>query len=72
MKSYLFNLLIAIDQLFNALLGGNPDQTLSGRMGRRIQQGRATKLEVWLCKILSKIDPYTDRHCIESIDKDEK
>jgi hypothetical protein len=31
--SYLFNLLVAVDQLFNVLAGGNPDVTISGRIG---------------------------------------
>jgi len=63
---------VGIDQAANALLGGNEDQTMSGRMGRRIENGKATKFELWLCNILSKIDPYTERHCVESIEHDER
>ena len=33
MKNYLTNTLIALDQLGNALAGGNPDNTISGRTG---------------------------------------
>jgi len=31
--TYLLNLLIALDQFGNALLGGNPDASISGRVG---------------------------------------
>ncbi len=31
---YLHNILIATDQWFNAILGGDPDMTISGRVGR--------------------------------------
>jgi len=35
MRTYLVNVLIAIDQLGNALLGGNPDETISSVVGRK-------------------------------------
>jgi hypothetical protein len=64
--------LIAIDQLYNGLTGGNIDQTISGRLGQRIEMGKASKAELLLCKVLSWIDPSSDRHCISSIERDEK
>jgi hypothetical protein len=39
MKRYIWNLLISIDQLFNVLLGGDPDETMSSRMGKRVRKG---------------------------------
>ena len=39
-KRYLLNNAIAIDQMFNALLGGSPDETLSSRAYRTEQQGK--------------------------------
>lgn len=38
-KHYIWNLLIAIDQFFNALFAGDPDETLSSRMGKRARLG---------------------------------
>ena len=69
-KSYPKRVLIGIDQLFNALLGGNPDMTMSGRMGKRIIKGDATKVEIMLCRLLSVVffDP---KHCVTSIELDE-
>ena len=31
---YVWNILIAIDQFFNALFGGDPDETISSRAGK--------------------------------------
>ena len=63
---YIWNLLIAIDQLANAILWGDPDETLSSRMGKGL------KTDCLLCKpvcfFLDLIDP---KHCHKSIEEDE-
>lgn len=38
-KRYIWNVLIAIDQFFNTVLGGDPDETMSSRMGKRQREG---------------------------------
>lgn len=35
-KKYIFNILIGIDQLCNTILGGDPDETMSSRMGKHL------------------------------------
>lgn len=40
MKQYILNILIAIDQLANAALNGDPDETLSARAWRTEQDGK--------------------------------
>lgn len=40
MKRYILHVLIALDQLGNALLLGAPDETLSARAWRTEQQGK--------------------------------
>lgn len=40
MKRYFFAVLIAIDQLANALLAGAPDETLSSRAHRMREKGQ--------------------------------
>lgn len=40
MKTYLLNLAISLDQLANALLAGDPDETLSSRAWRAEQSGQ--------------------------------
>jgi len=60
--------LIGLDQLVNALLGGNPDLTISGRIGYRIATNQATKPEKALCWVLRKFE---NKHCLKSIELDE-
>jgi len=62
---YIWNILISIDQLANTILGGDPDETISSRAGKRQHE------QVWakhLCNFLNWLD--TD-HCKLSIEKDE-
>ena len=40
MKQWFLNLLIAIDQLINVVLNGDPDETLSSRAHARCQKAR--------------------------------
>lgn len=65
---YILNVLIAIDQLGNALLLGDPDHTISGRLGRSSRAG--CKWCRWFCLLLSKLDPRDGDHCINSIEAD--
>ena len=70
---YLLNVLLSIDQLGNSLLCGDPDETISSRIGRikrkwngRIPRWRiCTRLTDWA---LDKIDP---GHSIDAIEDDE-
>lgn len=54
LKTWIWNLLISLDQLGNSLIGGSPDETISARAGRY-----AGKIWYWtgLAWILNKIDP---------------
>jgi hypothetical protein len=55
MNRYVYNILIGLDQLVNAVTGGDPDMTLSGRMGRAVSEGRC-KLCGLICWLLGLID----------------
>lgn len=67
-KKYLWNNLLAFDRLVNAMLGGDPEETLSSRMGKRVEKGNCP-LCYWICThFLHRIDP---NHCQKSIDRDE-
>ena len=62
MPKYLFGLLVALDQVLNALLGGYADETISYRSAIASKNG-----ERWgcvLCTMLDKIDP---DHCVKTI-----
>lgn len=65
MRRYLRNLLISLDQLANALLAGDPDETISSRCGKRRETCRFCR---WLCNLLDRIEY---RHCEDSIEPDE-
>lgn len=48
MKKYLKNLLISIDQLINTVFGGDPDMTISARLGRNYKNTLLEKLVDWM------------------------
>jgi hypothetical protein len=63
MKFWL-NVLVSLDQLANTLAGGNPDCTLSGRVG--YLRYNENKLN-WLAAILDfTFLPIEENHCVES------
>lgn len=64
---YFWNILIALDQLANTILAGDPDETMSSRMGKNIRLGRCKLCKV-ICYFLDKIDK---GHCEKSIESDE-
>lgn len=65
-KDWILNVLIGIDQLGNALLRGDPDETISSRAAKSAARGK--RWGCVLCKFLDKLDP---NHCEKSIEKDE-
>ncbi len=75
-RRYAINLFIAGDQLANAVLGGNPDVTISGRLGKRLLTGRegcalCFLISRSLCRLLDEVDP---DHCSKAyrVDRNEK
>lgn len=64
---YLWNVLIWLDQGLNVLLGGDPDETLSSRMGKAVREDRCVLCK-GLCWLLHLIDK---NHCAKSIEEDE-
>ena len=67
-KKWVLNVLIAIDQLFNALLGGDPDETISSRLGKAVARGCRSRLVRFLVWLLDRIDP---GHTRDAVEKDE-
>lgn len=64
---YVLNILIALDQLANALLLGDPDETISSRMGKYAERGRG-----WVpCQLCKLINLFDKDHCKNSIELDE-
>jgi hypothetical protein len=67
MKQYIWNLLISLDQFFNALFGGYPDETISSRMGKCVKKNNCVFCG-FICKVL---DIFDKGHCEKSIEIDE-
>ena len=71
-KKYFWNIWISLDQLLNAITGGDPDETISSRTGKIYLswQGRDRKWTIayWLHYVLNKIQK---NHCEKSIELDE-
>ena len=68
LPAYILNILISLDQLANTLLGGDPDHTISGRMGRAIVEGRCRFCRP-ICKFLNVVFRQKN-HCKQSIEWD--
>ncbi len=69
--AYLLNVIIGLDQLGNTLTGGNPDETISSRVGRAARQGkrRAVFIEA-VINLIFALPPLSQRHhCEISIEK---
>jgi len=70
---WLLNILISIDQLGNTITGGDPDETISSRLGKmKVKHGGRIPWYRPLSKVvdfgLDKIEP---NHSIDAIEKDE-
>ncbi len=61
---YLQNLLLSIDMMVNAIFFGDPEETISSRVGKRYTTETRCKFCDWICWVLDKIDT---RHCRKSI-----
>lgn len=59
-------ILIAVDQLFNTLLGGWPDETLSSRAWRWEKDG----VRSWPRRFIDTLFFFDPRHCRESYESE--
>ena len=73
MKKYLLNVLIGVDQLFNTILAGYPDETISSRIGKLKRQHGG--IIPWYHPLVGLIDWGLDKiepgHSIGAIEDDE-
>jgi hypothetical protein len=64
-RQWAANILLAIDQMANAVIRGDPDETISSRAGKSARQGK--RWACILCRLLDRIDP---DHCEKAIEAD--
>jgi hypothetical protein len=69
-KRHLYNVGLGLSQLFNALLAGDPDDSLSGRCGKGREAGSpGWTAAAWLLDLVWS--PFERDHCANSIERDE-
>lgn len=66
MSRRVFRILVAIDQLVNAILNGYPDETISSRAAKAARKGKA-----WGCVLCKFLDLFDRDHCERVIELDE-
>lgn len=74
--SYIKNILIGIDQFLSAITGGDPDETISSRLGKshRVDYGRTVFVLTYIPWLFVNIIffPFDGwGHCEQSIEEDE-
>jgi len=74
-KQYAFNLALSLDQLVNVLLLGDPDESISGRLGRALLSGEPkyfvkpmAAFVDWIFKTLAD----QDQHCLLSVELEDQ
>ena len=75
-RLYVKNVLVAIDQLFSTVLGGDPDETVSSRIGKAVRGDYGRFQSVVLRPVMWLIDliflPFDGpNHCARRIEEDE-
>ena len=70
---WILNVLIGIDQLGNAILAGDPDETISSRLGKmKLKHGGVIPWYRPLSKIVDYgLDKIDSKHSIDAIEEDE-
>jgi hypothetical protein len=70
---YTYNILISIDQRWNTILGGDPDETISSRLGKiKLMYGGTIPWNRPISKIVDAgLDVLQPNHSLKAIEKDE-
>lgn len=73
MSKWIMNILLGIDQLGNAIMGGDPDETISSRIGK-IKRAHGGEIP-WSKPLTRVVDFFLDEidcnHSIDAIEEDE-
>jgi len=63
-RTRLMRFALSVDQMINVVwLNGSQDETCSSHIGRKIKAGTATKFQIFVCRVLRKIET---SHCYKS------
>lgn len=73
LRRYRYGLWISTDQLVNAIHNGNPDITVSSKVGYMAEQGSKTAAAMAaVIDLLFKVAVGQENHCQASIERDEE
>lgn len=72
MKPYFYHFGIALDQLFNALLGGYADETLSSRAYRRASQPSPRRRWRVTVRVIDTAFFWQQQHCRKSFEREQQ
>ena len=73
LRRFRYSLWIATDQLVNAIHNGNPDVTVSSKVGYMAEQGSKTAIAMaYVIDLLFYIAIGQENHCAVSIERDEE
>ena len=64
-QAWIMEVLLALDQLGNAGLGGDSKETISSRLGKRLIRNKAKGIALGLVKVLDILD---ENHCLDAVD----
>jgi hypothetical protein len=70
---YFLNIALGLDQFANTFAGGEPDETISSRLGR-IKEAHGGKIPAYrplACFLDWGLDKIQEDHCIRAIERDE-
>lgn len=73
MTRYLWNVLIGFDQFVNVIFGGDPDETISSRLGKWARVGKNKRgNKKFLFKVAnSVVELFEKDHFAKSVEEDE-
>lgn len=72
-RKYVLNFLISIDQLGNTICGGDPDETISSRLGKiKVSHGGTIPWHHPIARVIdSGLNEIDKNHSVDAIEKDE-
>ena len=63
---WLWNILVSLDQLVNTIFWGDPDETISSRIGKHVHWKGDKGWRMWLSKFLDIFDKGHTKRSIEA------
>jgi hypothetical protein len=64
-QAWVMEVLLALDQLGNSIVGGDSRETISSRLGKRLIQNKAQGIAKGLVRVLDILD---ENHCLDAVD----